>query len=224
MEVLNNYYDFKCFTDDDLIKFYQETRYKPYLEELNYRYINLQYKLSNKYKGIRGAELEDLLQESYLGFYDAVISFKEAGATFITWCYKIVNQRLYAVVNGYSSKTIGNKELNDNCSSLNDLVVGHDDEEERINLIPGTENIEENFLEIEFIKEIHNAIVDSFKVLTLREINIITSLFGLDSEPINILELADILGITDKAISQSKRNAFRKLRHEEQLQELYKQL
>ena len=102
----------KILTDTELINLYKLTKDKYYLLELYNKNIRLLNKLAWKYSNINYLyTYEDLQNESYLNLTEAVEKYDSEMCQFSTFLFVIVNQRLYALVNGKSNREKGNNDL-----------------------------------------------------------------------------------------------------------------
>jgi len=106
------------------------------------------------------------------------------------------------------------EEINvSSCSSLNDYI--NEDGDELSDLISDDINIEDLIINKTDSDKLRNALIETLKVLNVREREIISFYFGLDYEyePMTLEDIGDKFNLTKERIRQIKEKAIRKLRH-----------
>ena len=112
----------KILTDTELINLYRVTKDSYYLMQLYNKNIRLLNKLAWKYSNINYLyPYEDLQNESYLNLTEAVEKYDPEMCQFSTFLFVVVNQKLFAIVNGKSSRQKGNNDLN-KCISTGEKI------------------------------------------------------------------------------------------------------
>ena len=212
----------KIFSDNELINLYKATKDKYYIEELYNRYERLLNKIAFKYSHINSLySYEDLKSESYIALEKAARAYKPDISQFSTFLFTSVNNYLYQVVNGVTSKDKANKILND-CISIYTVISDKDDQ---CMLIDTIEDItaEESFNlpEIMFIADLRAAEEEAISKLTPKQRLVVEAVNGFNSEIYKEVELATLLEVTPGNIWDIKNNAYRKLRHDKRLREIF---
>ena len=117
-------------TDDEIVVLCQNGD-KSAWEELYERYKPRVLKIARRFF-LSGGETEDLVQEGMCGLYSAVNSFKKGGASFSSYSYSCIRNRIVDAV----KKSVGNKH-----SALNNFVPIREEGEEWASLNPEDEII-----------------------------------------------------------------------------------
>lgn len=204
-------------SNEELVQIYQNGDNKA-LGELIQTNIGIINKIANKYNGInRELEFEDLFQNGVLGLIAAAKKYKfdiENKAKFITYAVYYIDRYIHRIVNGGSSKEIGNNKLYSSCTSLN-IPMGEEGEERELgefieDIDYGFENIEEKLFlknlrkELEELMQTHN---------TLEQREILKFKYGWNTTPMKLEDIANILGITINKVNNIEHMALRKLRN-----------
>ena len=211
----------KIFTDNELINLYKVTKDQYYLLELYNKHIRLLNKLAWKYSNINYLyTYEDLQNESYLALTEAVEKYDPKMCNFSTFLFVVVNQRLHAIVNGKSSRQKGNNDLN-KCISIYQSLTDTDDctIEDIIEDIAAEEAF--NLPEIMFIADLRAAEEEAISKLSPKQKLVVEAVNGFNSEIYKEVELASYMNITPARINEIKNNAYRKLRHDDQLRKIF---
>ncbi len=117
----------KILTNTELINLYKVTKDSYYLMQLYNMHIRLLNKLAWKYSNINYLyTYEDLQNETYLALAEAAEKYDPEMCQFSSFLFVVVNQRLFAAVNGKSSKEKGNNDLN-KCISIYQTLSDTDD-------------------------------------------------------------------------------------------------
>ena len=211
----------KIFTDNELINLYKVTKDQYYLLELYNKHIRLLNKLAWKYSNINYLyTYEDLQNESYLALTEAVEKYDPKMCNFSTFLFVVVNQRLHAIVNGKSSRQKGNNDLN-KCISIYQSLTDTDDctIEDIIEDIAAEEAF--NLPEIMFIADLRAAEEEAISKLSPKQKLVVEAVNGFNSEIYKEVELASYMNITPARINEIKNNAYRKLRGNKGLREIF---
>ena len=197
-------------TDEELIKAKD-------IETLYFKYERLINKMCNKYQYINDLYSKD---ECYIILERATRSYKidlDNKCSFMTYLFNSLNQKLWSIVNGRTSKDQGNNNLV--------LISGYNyiDEEEKINIFDSIGISDKDIPEYLFIEDLHRLLDSSLNKLTLKEKNNVQAVYGYNSREYTTKELSEIYGISNKTITASIRNAFRKLRSDPKLLEIWKE-
>ena len=212
----------KILTDVELINLYKSTKDKYYIEELWCRYERLLNKIAYKYSHINFLySYEDLISETYISLVKAAEMYKPDKATFTTFLFTVVNQRLYALVNGTTSKDKGNKLLNC-CVSIYQTLSDKDDQcmiIDTINDITAEEAF--NLPEIMFMADLRRAEEEAINRLSPKQKLVVEAVNGFNSILYTQAELARELGVTTGAVNNNLQEAYRHLRRNKQLRNIY---
>lgn len=131
----------KC-TDEELVVLSQKKNIDA-VDILILRYMDL-VKKKAKSMYIAGGDVDDLMQEGMIGFFEAIKAFKDnKGASFSTFAHLCIDRNMMSAIK--SANTLKNKILNDSMS-LDAEVEGDDGNNDykgisRIDLIESTSNI-----------------------------------------------------------------------------------
>ena len=207
MECKINYYDMSHYTDEDLILNIKTLKYnKIFKDELYKRYERMIYMFANKYSNFNLLyTVEDLISEGYIVIEASIKSYNldyDKRCSYSTFLFNMLNRKIWQIVNRRKQlKTI----------SLDKPI----DEEEKCTIsdLLADPNDDYDLPEKEFWKYIHEKIEENFYVLTLKEKNVIKSLYAFDSVKMSESELAEINNCCVGNINYFKRNSFRKLMH-----------
>ena len=134
----------------------------------------------------------------------------------------ITNQRLHAIVNGKSSKEQNNKILND-CISIYTIIGDGEDDTILLDTIEDevAQEMIDNLPEIMFISDLHDKLDNALNSLTDKQKTVIECINGFNSELYKEVELATYMNITPGRISEIINNAYRKLRHNQELRKIF---
>lgn len=176
------------------------------------------YKIARKYYGInRELELDDLIQEGILGLIAAANKYdfnNEKKAKFITFAVYYIDRYIHSCVNGRSSKQVGNNKLYSSCTSLN-IPVGEEGETRELedfieDIDYGFENIEEKIYIQKLRVDLEKAMKENN---TLEQREVLKFKYGLNTTPMKLEDIGDILGITGNKVRNIEHMALRKLRN-----------
>ena len=211
----------KILTDTELINLYKVTKDQYYLLELYNKHIRLLNKLAWKYSNINYLyTYEDLQNETYLNLTEAVEKYDSEMCQFSTFLFVIVNQRLYALVNGKSSKEKGNNELN-KCISIYQTLTDTDEctIEDMIEDIAAENDFD--LPERLFILDLHDKLDNALNNLTDKQKLVVEAINGFNSEIYKEVELASYMHVTSARINEIKNNSYRKLRGNKELRKIF---
>ena len=211
----------RIFTDNELIDLYKSTKDSYFLLELYNKNIRLLNKLAWKYSNINYLyTYEDLQNETYLALTEAAEKYDPRMCQFSTFLFVVTNQKLYAVVNGKSSKEKGNNELN-KCISIYQTLTNTDDctIEDMIEDITAENDF--NLPERLFILDLHDKLDNALNSLTDKQKIVIECINGFNMESFTEAELASDMHVTPSRINEIKNNAYRKLRHNKELRKIF---
>ena len=216
----------KIFTDNELINLYKATKDNYYLLELYNKNIRLLNKLAWKYSNINYLyTYEDLQNESYLNLTEAVEKYDSEMCQFSTFLFVIVNQRLYALVNGKSNREKGNNDLYKKQISIY-TVLDNQNGDTEVGLIDTIEDevaqeMIDNLPEIMFISDLRRVEEEAISKLTSKQKLVVEAVNGFNSEIYKEVELASYMNVSPVRINEIKNNAYRKLRHNKRLREIF---
>ena len=216
----------RIFTDNELIDLYKSTKDSYFLLELYNMHIRLLNKLAWKYSNINYLyTYEDLQNETYLALTEAAEKYDPEMCQFSSFLFVVTNQRLYAVVNGKSSKEKGNNELYKKQISIY-TVLDNQNGDAEVGLIDTIEDkvaqeMIDNLPEIMFISDLHDKLDNALNNLTDKQKLVVEAINGFNSEIYKEIELASYMDISPGRISEIINNAYRKLRHDDQLRKIF---
>ena len=179
--------------------------------------------MCSKYKNINWMySLDDLLSESFIGLEKAVQYYVDGSCSFFSFLCVVLNQHLYSVVNGFTSKDKGNKLINQ-CVSIYETLS---DDEEPVMLIDQLEDSVaqeeiDKLPEILFISDLHDLEAEVIDKLTNKEKTVTKAINGFESIAYTINELAEMLGVSYSRIQELKNNSYLKLRHNKKLRNIW---
>lgn len=211
------------YSNEELVRLYKVTKdnyYISLLYEANYRII---WKMCNKYKDINWMySLDDLLNEAYIGLEKAVQCYIDGSCSFFSFLCVILNQYLYGVVNGFSSKDKGNKSIN-NCISVYTALTDDEDAPLLIDQLEDSVAQEEidKLPEILFISDLHDLESEAIDELTNKEKTVTKAINGFESATYTVNEVADMLGVTYSRVQELKSNSYRKLRYNKKIKNVW---
>ena len=211
----------KILTDTELINLYKATKDNYFLLELYNRYERLLNKIAFKYSGINSLySYEDLKAESYIALVKAAESYDPGRGSFSTFLFTSLNHYLYQVVNGKSSKEKGNNNLN-KCISIYQTLTDTDEctIEDIIEDIAAENDFD--LPERLFILDLHDKLDNALNNLTDKQKLVVEAINGFNSEIYKEIELASYMDISPGRISEIINNAYRKLRHDDQLRKIF---
>lgn len=207
------------YSNEELIRLYKVTKDNYYISLLyqnNYKIIQ---KMCNKYKNVNWMySLDDLLSEAYIGLEKAVEYFVDGSCSFFSFLCVVLNQYLYGVVNGFSSKDRGNKMINQ-CVSVYEALTDEQDSPLLIDQIQDEVAQEEIDMlpEIMFFSYLHDLEEEAINTLTKKQKAVVEAVNGFNSAVYSINEVADMLGVSYSRIQELKSNSYRKLRHNKKI-------
>ena len=211
----------KILTDTELISLYKSTKDSYYLMELYNKNIRLLNKLAWKYSNINYLyTYEDLQSETYLALTEAAEKYDPQMCQFSSFLFVVTNQRLYALVNGKSSRQKGNNDLNKYISIYQTLTDTDDCTIEDMIEDISAEN-DFNLPERLFILDLRRVEEEAISKLTPKQKLVVEAINGFNSEIYKEVELASYMHVTPSRINEIKNNAYRKLRHDDQLRKIF---
>lgn len=195
---------------------------KDLTEKLWNQYYNMIYKMCKKYQHINWMfDLDDLLSESYICLKKCYESYDENRGSFSTFLFTSLNNYLYRVVNGGTSKSKGNKILNE-CISIYKVISDKDDECLLIDTIEDTMAEEAfNLPEIMFMADLRAAEEEAINRLSTKQKLVVEAVNGFNSTLYSQAELARELGVTTGAVNNNLQEAYIKLRRNKQLKDIW---
>ena len=199
---------------------------KDITEEIWDQYYNLIYKMCRKYQYINWMfDIDDLLSESYICLKQCYESYDPGRGSFSTFLFTSLNNHLYRVVNGKSSKEKGNNDLYKKQISIY-TVLDNQNGDAEVGLIDTIEDevaqeMIDNLPEIMFISDLHDKLDNALNSLTDKQKTVIECINGYNSETFSEVEMAAYMNITPGRINEIKNNAYRKLRHNKELREIF---
>lgn len=211
------------YSNEELVRLYKVTKdnyYISLLYEANYRII---WKMCNKYKDINWMySLDDLLNEACIGLEKAVQCYIDGSCSFFSFLCVILNQYLYGVVNGFSSKDKGNKSIN-NCISVYTALTDDEDAPLLIDQLEDSVAQEEidKLPEILFISDLHDLESEAIDELTNKEKTVTKAINGFESATYTVNEVVDMLGVTYSRVQELKSNSYRKLRYNKKIKNVW---
>lgn len=194
---------------------------KEITEEIWDQYYNLIYKMCRKYQHINWLfDLDDLLSESYICLKQCYESYDENRGKFSTFLFTSLNNYLYQVVNGTTSKDKGNKLLNC-CVSIYQTLSDTDDctIEDMIEDITAENDF--NLPEIMFMADLRAAEEEAINKLSPKQKLVVEALNEFNSAKYSASELANHLSVNTKRIYEIKDDAYMKLRRNKQLRKIW---
>ena len=211
------------YSNEELCRLYKVTKdsyYISLLYENNYKII---WKMCNKYKNVNWIySIDDLLSEAYIGLEKAVEYFVDGSCSFFSFLCVVLNQYLYGVVNGFTSKDKGNKMIN-NCVSVYEALTDDEDAPLLIEQLEDEIAREEidKLPEILFISDLHDLEAEAMEKLTDREKTVTKAINGFESATYTVNEVADMLGVSYSRVQELKSNSYRKLRHNKKIKNVW---
>lgn len=211
------------YSNEKLVRLYKATKdnyYISLLYENNYKII---WKMCNKYKNVNWMySIDDLLSEAYIGLEKAVEYFVDGSCSFFSFLCVVLNQYLYGVVNGLTSKEKGNKAIN-NCISVYTALSDDDDAPLIIDQIQDEVAQEEidKLPEILFFSYLHDLESEAIDKLTDKEKTVTKAINGFESAVYSINEVADMFGVSYSRVQELKSNSYRKLRHNKKIKNIW---
>ena len=211
------------YSNEELCRLYKVTKdsyYISLLYENNYKII---WKMCNKYKNVNWIySIDDLLSEAYIGLEKAVEYFVDGSCSFFSFLCVVLNQYLYGVVNGFTSKDKGNKMIN-NCVSVYEALTDDEDAPLLIEQLEDEIAREEidKLPEILFISDLHDLESEAIDKLTDKEKTVTKAINGFESATYTVNEVADMLGVSYSRVQELKSNSYRKLRHNKKIKNVW---
>lgn len=195
---------------------------KDITEEIWNQYYNLIYKMCRKYQHISWLfDIDDLLSESYICLKQCYEMYDPGRGAFSTFLFTSLNNYLYQVVNGATSKDKGNKLLNC-CISIYTVISDKDDQCMLIDTIEDiTAENDFNLPERLFIMDLHDKLNKALSTLTDRQETVVKALNEFNSAKYSASELANHLSVSTKRIYEIKDDAYMKLRRNKQLKDIW---
>lgn len=218
MEIVKENYSpmiIKRLPKDDDLKLIEDGA----VEELFIKYQAMIYKLCEKYKSINSLySKDDLINECYIILERTTKTYNvnlDSKASYITYLYNALNKSIWALVNGKSKN-------NDNCSSLNSTVNYKDDTIELQELIQDT-NIDISYQVPEYLfkADLKKKLDKALLTLPLKKRSVVESVNGYYCIMQNYEELADMLGVSKGYTYQMIKSAYKVLRSNEDLKEVW---
>ena len=165
--------------------------------------------IANDAEPLRGNELDDYVQQGYFALLDAIERYNPDKETKFTTYFSYHLKRAFNQVDGISStKRDGLHKAN----SLNEQIFDDEpDGGERIDLVPDP-GAEDDFREAEeriFIEELHRALERAVDALSQQKREIIK---GKYFDGLKRAEIAKKCGMTEGAVAEAERSAFRDIR------------
>ena len=209
--------------NEELVILYKEGDKKA-LELIIKQNMNIIYKLANKYTFIKdkSVEIEDLIQSGIIGLIKGVNKYDVNNpnkAMLITYAIYCIDREMRVFYYGASEKEKSNKELINNCLSIN-VSIDKEGEEELSNFIEGIDYSFENVIEIEFIRELRIQLEECMKeLLTLKEREIIEFRYKWNGIEMTFKEIGEIYNISAERVRQIETRILRKLRNSKWVRE-----
>ena len=219
MEAIEKY----DYSNEELARLYKVTKDSYYISMLYQNNYKIIYKISKKYSNINWMySLDDLLSEAYLGLEKAVQYYIDGSCSFFSFLCVVLNQYLYGVVNGFTSKDKGNKLIN-NCVSVYETLSDDDDAPLLIDQIQDEVAQEEidKLPEILFISDLHDIEEEAIDKLSDKEKTVTKAINGFESATYTVNEVADMLGVSYSRVQELKSNSYRKLRHNKKIKNVW---
>ena len=211
------------YSNEELIRLFKITKDNYYISMIYEQNCKLIYKLCNKYRNINWLfSFEDLLSEAFLGLEKAVSLYVEESSSFSSFLYIVLNQWLYAKVNGGTSREKSNKALN-TCISIYEALS---DEEDPVLLIDQLEDSVaqeeiDKLPEIMFFSYLHDLESEAIDKLSDKEKTVTKAINGFESAVYSINELAEMFGVSYSRIQELKANSYRKLRQNKKIKNVW---
>lgn len=210
-------------SNEELCRLYKSSKEEYYISMLYQNNYKIIWKICNKYKNINWMySVDDLLSEAYIGLEKAVRYYIDGSCSFFSFLCVVLNQHLYGVVNGFTSKDKQNKLLNQ-CVSIYEALT---DEEDPVMLIDQLEDEVaqeeiDKLPEILFINYLHDLLSESIDKLTDKEKTVTKAINGFESATYTVNEVADMLGVSYSRVQELKSNSYRKLRHNKKIKNVW---
>ena len=211
------------YSNEELCRLYKVTKdsyYISLLYEANYKII---WRMCNKYKNVNWMySIDDLLSEAFLGLEKAVAYYIPSSCSFFSFLCVVLNQYLYGIVNGFTSKDKGNKLIN-SCVSIYETLTDDEDPVLLIDQIEDEVAQEEidKLPEILFISYLHDLESEAIDKLTDKEKTVTKAINGFENATYTVNEVADMLGVSYSRIQELKSNSYRKLRHNKKIKNVW---
>lgn len=219
MEAIKEY----KYSNEELVRLFKVTKDNYYISMLYQNNYKIIWKMCNKYKDINWMySLDDLLSEAYIGLEKAVEYFVDGSCSFFSFLCVVLNQYLYGVVNGFSSKDKGNKIIN-SCVSIYEALTDDEDPVLLIDQIQDEVAQEEIDMlpEILFFSYLHDIESQAIDKLSDKEKTVTKALNGFESATYTVNELAEMFGVSYSRIQELKSNSYRKLRRNEKIKNIW---
>lgn len=219
MEAIKEY----KYSNEELARLYKVTKDNYYINLLyqaNYRII---WKICNKYKNVNWMySLDDLLSEGFIALEKTVQYFVDGSCSFFSFLCVVLNQYLYGVVNGFTSKDKGNRLLNQ-CVSIYEVLTDDEDPVLLIDQLEDSVAQEEidKLPEIMFFSYLHDLESEAIDKLSDKEKTVTKALNGFESATYTVNEVADMLGVTYSRVRELKSNSYRKLRYNKKIKNVW---
>lgn len=205
--------------NEELVKLYQDGN-KKYLDDIIFNNKGLVYKVVNLFniERFRSIDKEDLIQEGFIGLIKAVDKYNpnnEYKASFSTYALQYIK--------GYILIAIRRKKKELEVSSLNAPI---DDDTEILDLRECKEDLIKNKIDEIYYADLRVSLEkEMIKTNTLREREVIKLRNGWDIDNIpSCEEVGEIFGVSRSRIQQIENYAYRKLRNNQVVRELGKDI
>ena len=211
------------YSNEELCKLYKSSKEGYYISMLYQNNYKIIWKICNKYKNVNWMySIDDLLSEAFLGLEKAATYYIPSSCSFFSFLCVVLNQYLYGVVNGFTSKEKGNTTVN-SCISIYTALSDDDDAPLLIEQLEDEIAREEidKLPEILFISDLHDLESEAIDKLTDKEKTVTKALNGFESATYTVNEVADMLGVSYSRVQELKSNSYRKLRHNKKIKNIW---
>lgn len=219
MEALQNY----VYSNEELCKLYKSSKEEYYISMLYQNNYKIIWKLCNKYKNVNWMySIDDLLSEAFLGLEKAVEYFVDGSCSFFSFLCVVLNQYLYGVVNGFSSKDRGNKLLNQ-CVSVYEALTDDEDPVLLIDQLEDSVAQEEidKLPEVLFMADLHAIEEKALNKLTNKQKTVVEGINGFNSAVYSVNELSELLNVSYPRITELRNNSYLKLKQDPNLRKIW---
>lgn len=209
-------------SNEELCRLYKSSKDSYYISMLYQNNYKIIWKLCNKYRNINWLfSIDDLLSEAFLGLEKAVSLYVEESSSFSSFLYIVLNQWLYAKVNGGTSREKGNKALN-TCISIYEALSDEDDLL-LLDQIEDSISSEEmfNLPEVLFMADLHAIEEKALNKLTNKQKTVVEGINGFNSAVYSVNELSELLNVSYPRITELRNNSYLKLRQDPNLRKIW---